>query len=170
MQSAKEKLHKLYRLYEKPMYHIAYAVLHVFYDAKAVELAERLDYDFSKASRDVAMGSGTIARTIVFDELVQTFLQKHPDATVVNIACGRREPEDERVGDEGRARLSDGCPLRRVRQDRHPEPDGTQSARSKYCSQHLPFHRRTDGGNAFSRHQLRGSYPALRRSPGAVRQ
>ena len=28
MQSAKEKLHKLYRLYEKPMYHIAYAVLH----------------------------------------------------------------------------------------------------------------------------------------------
>ena len=61
---------------------------HAFYDAKAVELAERLDYDFSKASRDVAMGSGTIARTIVFDELVQTFLQKHPDATVVNIACG----------------------------------------------------------------------------------
>lgn len=61
---------------------------HAFYDAKAVELVERLDYDFSKASRDVAMGSGTIARTIVFDELVQTFLQKHPDATVVNIACG----------------------------------------------------------------------------------
>ena len=61
---------------------------HAFYDAKAVELAERLDYDFSKASRDIAMGSGTIARTIVFDELVQTFLQKHPDATVVNIACG----------------------------------------------------------------------------------
>ena len=61
---------------------------HVFYDAKAVELVERLDYDFSKASRDVAMGSGTIARTIVFDELVQAFLQKHPDATVVNIACG----------------------------------------------------------------------------------
>lgn len=41
---------------------------HAFYDAKAVELVERLDYDFSKASRDVAMGSGTIARTIVFDE------------------------------------------------------------------------------------------------------
>ncbi len=43
-------------------------------------------------------------------------------------ADGRREPEDERVGDEGRARLSDGCPLRRIRQDRHPEPDGAQSA------------------------------------------
>ena len=28
MQSAKEKLHILYQLYEKPMYHIAYAILH----------------------------------------------------------------------------------------------------------------------------------------------
>lgn len=28
---------------------------HAFYDAKAVELAERLDYDFSSASKDVAM-------------------------------------------------------------------------------------------------------------------
>lgn len=61
---------------------------HAFYDAKAVELVERLDYDFSRASKDTAMGSGTIARTIVFDELVRAFLQQHPDATVVNIACG----------------------------------------------------------------------------------
>ena len=61
---------------------------HAFYDAKAVELVERLDYDFSRASKDTAMGSGTIARTIVFDELVRAFLQQHPDATVVNIVCG----------------------------------------------------------------------------------
>lgn len=38
---------------------------HAFYDAKAVELVERLDYDFSSASKDVAMGGGTIARTLV---------------------------------------------------------------------------------------------------------
>ena len=61
---------------------------HAFYDAKAVELVEQLDYDFSSASKDVAMGGGTIARTLVFDELVRDFLQKHPDAVVVNIACG----------------------------------------------------------------------------------
>ena len=61
---------------------------HAFYDAKAVELVDQLDYDFSRASKDTAMGSGTIARTIVFDELVRAFLQQHPDATVVNIACG----------------------------------------------------------------------------------
>ena len=56
---------------------------HAFYDAKAVELVDRLDYDFSRASKDTAMGSGTIARTIVFDELVRAFLQLHPDVTVV---------------------------------------------------------------------------------------
>ena len=59
---------------------------HAFYDAKAVELVERLDYDFSSASKDVAMGGGTIARTLVFDELVRDFLQKHPDAVVVAVA------------------------------------------------------------------------------------
>lgn len=61
---------------------------HAFYDTKAVELVECLDYDFSSASKDVAMGGGTIARTLVFDELVRDFLQKHPDAVVVNILCG----------------------------------------------------------------------------------
>lgn len=62
---------------------------HAFYDTKAVELVEYLDYDFSSASKDVAMGGGTIARTLVFDELVRDFLQKHPDAVVVNILRGK---------------------------------------------------------------------------------
>lgn len=61
---------------------------HAFYDAKAVELVKCLDYDFSSASKDVATGGGTIARTLVFDELVRDFLQKHPDAVVVNILRG----------------------------------------------------------------------------------
>ena len=62
---------------------------HAFYDTKAVELVECLDYDFSSASKDVAMGGGTIARTLVFDELVRDFLQKHPDAVAVNILRGK---------------------------------------------------------------------------------
>lgn len=61
---------------------------HAFYDIKAVELVECLYYNFSNASKDVAMGGGTIARTLVFDELVRDFLQKHPDAVVVNILRG----------------------------------------------------------------------------------
>ena len=42
-----------------------------FYDAKAVELVDKIDYDFSTAARDSTMGKGVIARTVVFDELVR---------------------------------------------------------------------------------------------------
>ena len=59
-----------------------------FYDAKAVELVDKIDYDFSTADRDSTMGKGVIARTVVFDELVKNFIEKNPYCTVVNIACG----------------------------------------------------------------------------------
>ena len=59
-----------------------------FYDAKAIELVDKKDYDFSKAEKDSTMSNGVIARTIVFDELVKDFINKNPDCTVVNIACG----------------------------------------------------------------------------------
>ena len=59
-----------------------------FYDAKAIELVNKIDYDFSKAENDSTMSNGVIARTIVFDELVKDFINKNPDRTVVNIACG----------------------------------------------------------------------------------
>lgn len=59
-----------------------------FYDAKAIELIDKIDYDFSKAENDSTMSNGVIARTIVFDELVKDFINKNPDCTVVNIACG----------------------------------------------------------------------------------
>ena len=58
------------------------------HDAKAEELIDKLDYDFSLADKDAAMHSGVIARTIVLDALSQTYLEKHPGAVVVNIACG----------------------------------------------------------------------------------
>lgn len=61
---------------------------HKFYDAKAVEIVEKIDYDFSKAAKDSTMSSGVIARTLVFDELVKAFIDQNPDCTVVNIACG----------------------------------------------------------------------------------
>lgn len=58
------------------------------HDAKAEELIDKFDYDFSLADKDAAMHSGVIARTIVLDALTQTYLEKHPGAVVVNIACG----------------------------------------------------------------------------------
>lgn len=61
---------------------------HKFYDGKAIEIVEKLDYDFSKAERDAAMSAGVIARTILLDEMVRAFVQANPTGTVVNIACG----------------------------------------------------------------------------------
>ena len=58
------------------------------HDAKAEEIVERLDYDFSLADKDTAMRSGVIARTIVLDRLTKAWLASHPGAVVVNIACG----------------------------------------------------------------------------------
>ena len=56
-----------------------------FYDAKAIELVGKIDYDFSKAENDSTMSNGVIARTIVFDELVKDFINKNPDCTVVDL-------------------------------------------------------------------------------------
>ena len=58
------------------------------HDAKAEELIEKLDYDFSLADKDTAMRSGVIARTIVLDQLTKSWLGAHPGAVVINIACG----------------------------------------------------------------------------------
>lgn len=58
------------------------------HDAKAEEIIEKLDYDFSLAEKDTAMCSGVIARTIVLDRLTKAWLGAHPSAVVVNIACG----------------------------------------------------------------------------------
>lgn len=61
---------------------------HKFYDSKAVELVERIDYDFSLAESDATMSDGVIARTLVFDELVKDFIANNSDCQIVNIACG----------------------------------------------------------------------------------
>ena len=58
------------------------------HDAKAEEIIEKLDYNFSLADKDTAMHSGVIARTIVLDRLTKAWLGAHPGAVVVNIACG----------------------------------------------------------------------------------
>ena len=57
-------------------------------DEIAVELVEKLDYDFSKADKDKAMNCGVVARTIVLDRMVRKYLEKHENTVVINIACG----------------------------------------------------------------------------------
>ena len=61
---------------------------HKFYDGKAIEIAQALNYDFSMADKDALMGSGVLARTILLDRMVKQFIDENPKGTVVNIACG----------------------------------------------------------------------------------
>ena len=61
---------------------------HKFYDSKAVEIISNIDYDFSIAEKDKFMQLGTIARTIVLDEMVGDYIEAHPECTIVNIASG----------------------------------------------------------------------------------
>lgn len=61
---------------------------HKFYDSKAIEVISKVDYDFSKAEKDKFMQLGTIARTIVLDEMVGEYIKYHPECTIVNIASG----------------------------------------------------------------------------------
>lgn len=61
---------------------------HKFYDSKAIEVISKVDYDFSLAEKDKMMQLGTIARTIVLDEMVSDYINDHPDCTIINIASG----------------------------------------------------------------------------------
>lgn len=61
---------------------------HLIHDKKAMEIVKEMDYDFTKAKEDAMMRNGVVARTIVLDELVQNYVTAHPNAVVINIACG----------------------------------------------------------------------------------
>ena len=59
----------------------------MLYDAKALEIVDRLDYDFEKWRRAPSL-AGASVRTLMYDEMVAEFLHRHPDGTVVEIGCG----------------------------------------------------------------------------------
>ena len=60
----------------------------LIYDPQSVEIVNRLDYDFTAADKDFKMSAGVIARTILLDAMTKRYIDEHPDATVINIACG----------------------------------------------------------------------------------
>lgn len=59
-----------------------------FYDRRAIDVISQIDYDFSIADKDRFMKYGVISRTIVLDEMVSDYIEKHPHSTIVNIASG----------------------------------------------------------------------------------
>ncbi|MEM7273211.1 MAG: class I SAM-dependent methyltransferase [Actinomycetota bacterium] len=56
-------------------------------DPKAVEIVERLDYDFEKWEGGPSL-MGAALRTRMFDRWVEDFLGRHPTGTVVELGCG----------------------------------------------------------------------------------
>ena len=57
-------------------------------DEKAVEIAEKVDYDFSKYAQGWSSQVGTVIRAKNIDNLLIKFLTNHPQATVINLGGG----------------------------------------------------------------------------------
>ena len=58
-------------------------------DEKAVEIMERIDYDFSPVHETQAMSQHSwVARSLHTDRLAKVFSEKYPNATIVNFGCG----------------------------------------------------------------------------------
>ncbi len=57
-------------------------------DVQAVEMVNRLDYDFSKYKNASFSATGTVIRARHFVQKVTTFISENRNAVVVNIGCG----------------------------------------------------------------------------------
>src|SRR5215468_8482667 len=76
-------------------------------DATADRIITGIDYDFSAIARNISYITrlARIARSLHTDRTTRTFLDRHPEATVVNLGCGL-DTTFERV-DNGRLRWFD---------------------------------------------------------------
>lgn len=59
-----------------------------FFDRYAIEMTEKLDYDFSKFDKGKMSLWGCAARTIILDREVKAFIKRHPHCTCINLGCG----------------------------------------------------------------------------------
>jgi O-methyltransferase involved in polyketide biosynthesis len=59
-------------------------------DWTAVDIVSQINYDFAKIARHISPISqiSWIARSLYIDGVIKQFLQKHPQAAIVNIGCG----------------------------------------------------------------------------------
>ena len=57
-------------------------------DAKAVEMVERIDYDFSKFEDAWLSQVGVAVKTAILDREVAGYINKHPDAVIINLGAG----------------------------------------------------------------------------------
>jgi O-methyltransferase involved in polyketide biosynthesis len=57
-------------------------------DYKAVEMMEKLEYNFSKFENEWATQISVVIRTEILDNETDAFISKHPQGVVINIGCG----------------------------------------------------------------------------------
>ncbi len=58
-------------------------------DTRAVEIIDRVDYDFTTIEKTQAMSQhGWVARSLHTDKLTKEFITRHPEGSIVNIGCG----------------------------------------------------------------------------------
>jgi O-methyltransferase involved in polyketide biosynthesis len=60
----------------------------ILIDHQAVEMAEHLDYDFSKYEKGWGSQLGSVIRAKTIDRIVQNFLETYPSAVIVNLGAG----------------------------------------------------------------------------------
>lgn len=59
-------------------------------DKTAAQIIQKIDFDFSEVEKSLSTISqlGWIARSYHIDSMIRTYIQKYPEATIVNIGCG----------------------------------------------------------------------------------
>lgn len=58
-------------------------------DNKAAEILEQIEYDFSNIEKTQSLSQHSwVARSLHTDKITMEFIEKHPEATIVNIGCG----------------------------------------------------------------------------------
>jgi O-methyltransferase involved in polyketide biosynthesis len=61
---------------------------HMIYDAKAMELVDKIDYDFSRFDGTRMTQTGVACRTVLLDRETIRFFSKYPDGVCISIGCG----------------------------------------------------------------------------------
>ena len=73
-------------------------------DRKAVEIIDRIDYDFSRIAQNVSWVSqlAWVARSLHVDRAIRNFISRYPEGFIVNIGCGLDTTYERMANDQVR--------------------------------------------------------------------
>lgn len=93
----------------------------VISDPKCLEIYASLDYDYARSFGAAEPSHGV--RSAVFDDAVRAFIQRHPDAVIVNLGEGLETQRFRITGDEGVLWISVDLPESIAVRERFITPD-----------------------------------------------